>query len=100
MFATVITFQDSPEDLAAGIAHVEAEVLPALGDAAGLTAAVWLVDRENGKRLSVLVWESDEAAAAGYQSIEKFREEHGPLPRPAPESIARFEVYGLLNTRA
>jgi hypothetical protein len=96
MFATVISFEESAEAIDTGIEHVEAEVLPALTGAAGLLNGLWLVDRENGKRLSVIVWENDEAAAAGYQAIEAFRAEHGELSRPVPASVGRYEVYGRL----
>jgi len=39
------------------------DIVPALEGAKGLTG-FWLADREHGKRLSVLVWESDTDAAA------------------------------------
>ncbi len=97
MTATVITFQESPEALATGIEHVETEALLALRDAAGLTTGLWLVDRDTGRRLSVLVWESDDAAASGYQAIEAFRAERRELPRPVPESVGRYDVYGLIK---
>jgi hypothetical protein len=64
VFAQVISFEESADEVEAGIKHVEEEVLPALKDADGLTG-FWLVDRESGKRLSVMVWDSEEAAAAG-----------------------------------
>ena len=93
MFATVITFEESPEQLDAGIEHVEADVLPALRNAVGLTG-VWLVNRETGKRLSVLVWESEEHAEAGWKAVEELRNARGDTPRPVPASVERYEVYG------
>ena len=94
MFAQVISFQESPDEVEAGIKHVEEEVLPALKGADGLRAGYWLVDRENGKRLSVMVWESDNAAEAGMAAIEARRAELGNGPRPTPSSVERLEVYG------
>ncbi len=94
MFATVITFDESPEQLDAGIEHVEADVLPALRNAVGLNG-VWLVNRETGKRLSVMVWESEEHAEAGMKAIEELRKANVETPRPVPASVERYEVYGL-----
>ena len=97
MFAQVMSFEESADEVEAGIRHVEQEVLPALKDAGGLTG-LWLVDRESGKRLSVMVWESEEAAAAGMAAIEAKRAELGNAhgPRPKPSSVDRMEVYGAV----
>jgi len=40
------------------------EVVRSIEGAEGLIAAYWAVGRENGGRVSVMVWESPEAAAA------------------------------------
>ena len=96
MFAQVISFEESPDEVKAGIEHVEEEVIPALNGAEGLRAGYWLVDRDSGRRISVMVWESDEAAAAGMAAIEARRAELGvgDAPRPTPSSVQRMEVYG------
>ena len=101
MFAQVISFEESADEVEAGIKHVEEEVLPALKDADGLTG-FWLVDRENGKRLSVMVWDSEEAAAAGMAAIEARRADSATLMLlgrhrrlwTAWRSTARSEVRG------
>jgi heme-degrading monooxygenase HmoA len=93
VFAQVISFEESPDRIQAGIEHVEEEVLPALRAAEGLRGAYWLVDRERGERLSVMIWESDEAAAAGMAAIDARRAELGERPRPTPASVQRLEVY-------
>jgi hypothetical protein len=95
MIATLVTFEETPEDLAAGIHHVEQEVLPVFRDAAGLTG-VWLVDRERGKRVSVMVWDSQEHADAAFAALAAHRESLGNPPRPTPSSVENYEVYGLL----
>jgi len=95
MFAQIISFEEAAEEVEAGINHVEKEVLPALKGVDGLTG-FWLVDRERGKRLSVMIWDSEEAAAAGMAAIESRRTELGntDAPRPTPSSVDRMEVYG------
>ena len=94
MFAQVISFDESPEEIEAGIKHVEEEVLPPLSGVAGLRAGYWLVDRERGKRISFMVWDSQEAADAGFAALDARRAELGDGPRPTPSSVERFEVYG------
>ena len=97
MFATVTSFEgESPEALAAGISHVEDEVLPAFGEIPGLTG-LWLVDRETGRRLSVVVWESDEQAQGAFARVAEIRAQDPDRHRPAPTSSSRWEVYGLIR---
>lgn len=63
---------ESPEALAAGISHVDDEVLPDFREIPGL-AGLWLVDRQTGRRLSVLVWESDEQALGAFARVAEIR---------------------------
>ena len=92
MYAVVSRFQDGPTDLEAGISHVIDEVVPAataLDGARGL----WLVDRESGERLSVMVFESEEDAAALFGAIGQRRAADPDRNRPAPVSSAHYEIY-------
>src|SRR5262245_12028828 len=94
MHAVLISFEESPEQVDRGIEHVEEEVLPVLQDATGLRG-FWLVDRERGKRVSVMVWDSEEDANTAMAALAARREELGAdRPRPTPSSVETFEVYG------
>jgi hypothetical protein len=96
MFATVITFDgEDAEAQAAGISHVEDEVLPALGGTHGLSGC-WLVDPANGRRLTVMVVEDEEAFQAAMAKVAAAREADPDRPRPAPSNVARFQVYGRI----
>jgi hypothetical protein len=93
MYAQVIRFTDDPRDLEDGIAHVRDEVMPAARAAAGVHG-VWLVDRETGERISVIVFDDEAAADKFFAAVGEARAAHPDRNRPAPVSSGRFEVYG------
>jgi hypothetical protein len=98
MIVTIATFDESEQELDEGMRHVREEVVPSIRDVAGLRAAYWLVDREAGKRLSVSVWESGDAAAAAMPgvmaAIKGLREGAGRAePQRSPDRVERFEVF-------
>jgi hypothetical protein len=96
MFATVISFEgEDAQARAEGISHVEDEVLPALRAAGGLRG-FWLVDPDSGRRLTVMVAESEEDFQAGMAKVAEARAADPDRPRPAPASVTRFQVYGSL----
>jgi hypothetical protein len=96
MFATVISFEDEDADAqAAGISHVADEVLPALTQVEGIHG-YWLVDRNIGRRLTILVADSQEAFDAGMAKVAAARESDPDRHRPTPTSVSRFDVYSTL----
>jgi quinol monooxygenase YgiN len=96
MFVQVVTFEESPDDVQAGIDHVREEVLPVLSEATGLHA-LWLVDRDNGRRLSIMAWDSQEQADAAFAALAAQREKLGNPPRPTPTAVDSYEVYGSVG---
>jgi heme-degrading monooxygenase HmoA len=96
MFAMVMTFEETPEDTKAGIAHVEDEVLPALDGCDGITG-FWLVDHEASRRVTVMVWDTDEHYQEGMARIAERRQADPDRHRPSPTSVGRFELYGSIR---
>ncbi len=91
MYAQVVTFEESADQVQAGIDHVLDDVIPALETAPGL-AGLWLVDREHGKRLSIMVWESEAHATAAMAKVQE-RVARSTHQRPKPTKVERFEIY-------
>jgi len=99
MFAVVLDFQETAEDTEAGIAHVQDEVIPALKEAPGLLG-LWLVDHDHHRRLTVMVWDSDEHYSDGMAAVQARRAAAPERHRPAPASVQRYEVYGSIGQPA
>lgn len=96
MFTVVMDFLETAADTEAGIAHVQDEVLPALRDTTGLIG-LWLVDRAEHRRVTIMVWDSDEHYQKGMAAIQAGREADPGRRRPAPESVQQYEVYGAIG---
>jgi hypothetical protein len=98
MFAQIVTFEESPEQLTEGLRHLREEVVPSVGAADGLHGAYWLVDREHGRRLTLMFWASESAQAAAMpgiiQGVGTRRAAGGRTnPANAPTNVSKYEIF-------
>jgi hypothetical protein len=97
MYAQVITFQDSATDLEDGISHVLDEVVPAAAETPGVRG-LWLVDRERGERLSVIVFADEATAEAMFAKVGERRTADPGRNRPKPAGARRYEIYANVGS--
>jgi hypothetical protein len=95
MYCQVISFEDAPNDLTDGISHVLEEVVPAAEATPG-AHGIWLVDRESGRRLSVMLFEDEASAEALFAAVGERRALEPGRNRPKPTGAQRYEVYAIV----
>jgi hypothetical protein len=96
MFLTWAEFDEEPEALEEGVRHITEEVVPAIRGTEGLIAGYWAVDRENGKRMGVLIWKNADAPGVvmpGVSAkIKAQRDAAGRDTQPGPDRTGRYQV--------
>lgn len=92
MFARVSTIQGTPEQAEGATEMFRAQVLPAVAEMGG-KGGVLLLDRDNGKALSITVWESEEAMRESEERGNALRQQASEaVGATAPAGVERFEV--------
>jgi len=90
----VMTFEGSPDENDAGIAHVIDEVVPAAQSTTGVRA-FWLVSRDRTRRMTILVWPDEAAQEAVFAQVRERTEQTPDRQRPRPVSVEEWDVYAL-----
>jgi heme-degrading monooxygenase HmoA len=95
MFARIGSWQGSADELERWIGRGRDVVKPSLRQDAGLKAAYWLVDREEGKAMIVTLWESEAAMRASEEARLK-RQSAMTASTGAQVTTQRYEVVETL----
>ncbi len=92
MFARVSTFEGSPEGVDDLVHAALEKVLPQLRRLDGFYGALGLADRQSGKVLTVLLWESEQAMRASEEASYWFRRYSAEAASETVTGVERYEV--------
>ena len=88
MYARVSTYRGDGDRLLAGFADVS-EPLEAID---GFSHAYFMVDRENGKGMSITIWNSEEALLASAAQADDLRSRGASAGGAEIESVEHYEI--------
>ena len=88
MFARVSTYRGDGDRLLQGFA----EVTGPLEAIDGFSRAYFMVDRANGKGMSITVWESEEALNASAAKADELRSRGAEAGGATIESVEHYEI--------
>jgi heme-degrading monooxygenase HmoA len=88
VFARVSTYRGDGDRLLAGFADVS-ELLEAID---GFSHAYFMVDRENGKGLSVTIWNTEEALNASATQADELRSRGAAAGGAEIVSVEHYEI--------
>lgn len=91
MYARSTTIQAQPASVAAGIAHVQDQVLPALKQLDGFIGLSMMVDRDSGLCIATSAWQSEDAMRASADEVEPVRARAAEILGGSPE-VAEWEI--------
>jgi hypothetical protein len=92
VFARVSTYTGTSDELDEAIRQVRENTLPKLMQLDGYKGAYFLVDRQNGKSLSVTLWESEEAMSTSEEAANSLRSEVADTLGTQMVGVERYEV--------
>jgi len=92
MFARVSTFQGSPDQTAESISVAREQILPAARLQDGFRGIYILFDRENGRSLSITLWETEEDLRASEEAALRARTESAAEAGEIVLGVERYEV--------
>ena len=92
MFARVSTYTGTSDEIDEAIRQVRENTLPKLKQLDGYQGAYFLVDRQNGKSLSVTLWEGEEAMNTSKEAANSLRSEVADALGTQMVGVERYEV--------
>jgi heme-degrading monooxygenase HmoA len=100
VFARVWTFTGTSDEVDEPIRQVRENVLPRTEQLDGFKGAYFLVDRQNGKSLTVTLWESEEAVRASEEAVNSLRSELADALGTQMVGVERYEVAVATQERS
>ena len=92
MFARVSTYTGTSDEIDEAIRQVRENTLPKLKQLDGYQGVYFLVDRQNGKSLSVTLWEGEEAMNTSEEAANSLRSEVADALGTQMVGVERYEV--------
>ena len=92
MHARVTTIQGSPDKMDDATGHLQEQTLPQLREMEGFQGFVSLGDRQSGKVLAVVFWESEEALRASAEAVSSVRSGAAEAAGGIVASVEEYEV--------
>jgi len=91
MYARSTTIQAQPASIAAGIAHVQDEVLPALKALDGFVGLSMMVDRDSALCIATSAWQSEDTMRASADQVEPVRIRAAGILGGSPD-VSEWEI--------
>ncbi len=92
MYARVTTVQSPPERVDDATRHIRENLLPQLQQQDGFKGFIGLGDRQSGKVLGVVLWESEEALRASDEAASRLRSGAAEATGSSVADVDRYEV--------
>ena len=92
MYARVTTLEGPPEKIDDATRHVRENLLPQLQQQDGFKGFIALGDRQSGKVLGLVLWESEEALRASEEAASRMRGGAAEATGATVADVDRYEV--------
>jgi heme-degrading monooxygenase HmoA len=92
MYARVTTLEGPPDKVDDGTRHIREQTLPQLQQMDGFKGFVALTDRQSGKQLAVVFWESEEVLRATEEAVSSMRSGVAEAVGGTVAGVERYEV--------
>ena len=92
MYARITTLEGPPDKIDDGTRHIQEQTLPQLQQMGGFKGFVALTDRQSGKQLAVVFWESEEALRATEEAVSSMRSGVAEAVGGTVAGVERYEV--------
>ena len=90
--ARVSVLEGASDSIDEGIRFIQQHIVPAANDISGWRGIIGLVDRANGRSLTITLWDGDESLAASETWANQARSEAAAAMAESITAVNRYEV--------